>query len=267
MSPAKSAPIIAVSLIAIAIGTGVTYGMIQSRSNREPQASLPQPTPVTTPIVTTSPSPVPTPTPTPIVTPSPTVSAPPSEETQPKPPRVTEPLRDVQVCKINQARVNDPNAPLNVRSTPQVTGNNSIGKLENGSWVTVKNETNGWLEIEVPMNGWIAKNRVESNCNQKIERISFATNSDRATIEDRFIGGGSHQYLIKANRGQTITIKQINGVFPVLVSPSGKNLVGTYGYSTDPLEWTGQLPESGDYSLELISNYKGYKYAFSVAIQ
>lgn len=254
----NSPQIILFGLVALGVGTGVSYGLLQT----QPPSVTPSPQPIVqTPPVTQTPV-----TQTPIATPEP-IPTPDLTPPQPsEPPVVSSPVREIETCKMTQAKVNDPSSPLNVRSSPEVTSDNIVGQLEHGTWVTPLSERQGWLKIEEPVNGWIAANRTQRNCNLKVERISFAPGSTSTTVADHFIGGGSHQYKIQARQGQTITVTQEDGVFPVLTSPSGQNLVGDYGYSDNPETWTGQLPETGEYTLELISNYKGYKYAFSVKI-
>jgi hypothetical protein len=39
------------------------------------------------------------------------------------------------------------------------------------------------------------------------------------------------------------------------------------GLDDRPTSWSGELAMTGDYTLELDSNYKGYKYSFSVQVK
>jgi uncharacterized protein YgiM (DUF1202 family) len=43
--------------------------------------------------------------------------------------------------------VSDPGSPLNVRATPDETLDNVVGKLEDGTSLTVIAEQNGWLRL------------------------------------------------------------------------------------------------------------------------
>lgn len=171
-----------------------------------------------------------------------------------------------ELCKITMVKIADPNPPTNVRSSPEVKPNNIVGKIENGKLVSVKTEKNGWFQISEPA-GWISKKVTESSCNQKRQRISFPPNSSSVTISDRFIGTGTHEYLLKANQGQTMTVTVNKGSLPFIFPPGDKNrqkdLTGG-GDNTGKKSWSGKLPATGDYILDLESNFKGYDYSFKV---
>ncbi|MBD0335774.1 MAG: SH3 domain-containing protein [Cyanobacteria bacterium Co-bin13] len=174
--------------------------------------------------------------------------------------------REVLSCITTMAIVDDPDAPLNVRSSPVVAEGNVVDQFENGVFLTVTGEQSGWLQISEPVVGWVAKNRVDSTCNQKVERIRFAAGSDRIGVADYFVGTGSHQYVLTARAGQTITLQGQKGPLPVIAGPNGQPLASAAGWE-NKTSWSGQLPTTGDYTLTLDSNYKGYDYAFSVQVQ
>ncbi|MEG4033694.1 SH3 domain-containing protein [Microcoleus sp. S36b_A4] len=168
-------------------------------------------------------------------------------------------------CKISMAVVSDPNPPLNVRSIPQVRGSNIVGKLKNNTFVSVAEEQNGWLRITDPP-GWIAKNRTESSCSNVNQQINFPPGGDDAIVKGRIIGGGSHSYRIRARKGQTMTVRNRKDVFPQIITPSGKLLAG-YPYQGNETEWSGKVPVTGNYTLQLDSNFRGYEYEFSVKLR
>ncbi|MEG4118002.1 SH3 domain-containing protein [Microcoleus sp. N9_B4] len=168
-------------------------------------------------------------------------------------------------CKITQAVVSDPNPPLNVRSIPQVRGSNIVGKLKNNTFVSVAEEQNGWLRITDPP-GWIAKNRTESSCSNVTQQINFRPGGDEAIVKGRIIGGGSHSYRIRARKGQTMTVRNRKDVFPQIITPRGKLLAGN-PYEGNETEWTGKVPVTGNYTLQLDSNFRGYEYEFSVQLR
>ncbi|MEG4395023.1 SH3 domain-containing protein [Microcoleus sp. BROC3] len=168
-------------------------------------------------------------------------------------------------CKITQAVVSDPNPPLNVRSIPQVRGSNIVGKLKNNTFVSVAEEQNGWLRITDPP-GWIAKNRTESSCSNVNQQINFLPGGDEAIVKGRIIGGGSHSYRIRARKGQTMTVRNRKEVFPQIITPGGKLLAGE-PYQGNETEWTGKVPVTGNYTLQLDSNFRGYEYEFSVKLR
>ncbi|MEG5037715.1 MULTISPECIES: SH3 domain-containing protein [unclassified Microcoleus] len=169
-------------------------------------------------------------------------------------------------CKITQAVVSDPNPPLNVRSSPQVRGSQIVGKLKNNTFVSVAEEQNGWLRITDPVPGWVAKRRTESSCSNVNQPINFLPGGDEAIVKGRIIGGGSHSYRIRVRKGQTMTVRNRQEVFPQIITPGGKLLAGD-PYQGNETEWTGKVPVTGSYTLQLDSNFRGYEYEFSVKLQ
>lgn len=67
----------------------------------------------------------------------------------------------MMVC---QTIATDPNPPLNVRSSPIVASDNVIGKLKNGTLLTVIDENQGWLRISTPTTGWVYKQYTVTSC-------------------------------------------------------------------------------------------------------
>jgi hypothetical protein len=223
----------------------------------------------------------PTPSPTPpanSLAETPTTSAPqtslasPSEPT-PEPtasetiPAVS--LATPQECKIVMARISDPDPPTNVRSSPEVKPDNIVGQIENGRLVSVSEEQNGWFRISEPA-GWVSKNVTQSTCSEKTETITFEAGGNSATIAGEFIGTGSHDYILQAQQGQTITLTALDGPLPFLYSandPNRQNDLTNYAGQSNQTTWSGQLPATGQYILALDSNFRGYTYKFSVQIQ
>ncbi|HEY9808477.1 MAG TPA: SH3 domain-containing protein, partial [Halomicronema sp.] len=207
------------------------------------------PTPTATP--TTTPA---TPTATPTTTPLKQAPTSPISQT-PKP----------KECKITNAKIADPNPPANVRSSPEIKPDNIVGKIENGRIVGVLAEQNNWLQISEPQ-GWISKTITETECSQKTETISVNPNNNSTTINGRFIGTGSHTYLLTAKEGQTLTITVKEGALPFVISPDQKELTGGGDY-TGKKSWTGKIPASGEYKIQFESNFKGYNYNTTVQLQ
>ena len=160
-------------------------------------------------------------------------------------------------CKITQAVVSDPNPPLNVRSIPQLSDSKIVGKLNNNTFVSVAEEQNGWFRITDPP-GWIAKNRTESSCSNVNQQINFLPGGDEAIVKGRIIGGGSHSYIIRAAKGQTMTVKTRKDVFPQIIDPGGKLLAGN-PYEGNETECTVKVPVTGNYTLQLDSNFRWYE--------
>jgi hypothetical protein len=169
-------------------------------------------------------------------------------------------------CKITQAVVRDRNPPLNVRSIPQLSDSQIVGKLKNNTFVSVVAEQNGWLRITDPVPGWIAKRRTESSCSNVNQQINFLPGGDEAIVKGRIIGGGSHSYRIRARKGQTMTVRNRKDVFPQIITPRGK-LLAEDPYQGNETEWTGKVPVTGNYTLQLDSNFRGYEYEFLVQVR
>jgi hypothetical protein len=152
-----------------------------------------------------------------------------------------------------------------VRSSPQVRDSQIVGKLNNNTFVSVAEEQNGWLRITDPP-GWIAKNRTESSCSKVNQQINFLPGGDEAIVKGRIIGGGSHSYIIRAAKGQTMTVRTRKDVFPQIIAPGGELLAGN-PYEGNETEWTEKVPVTGNYTLQLDSHFRGYEYEFSVKLR
>ncbi|MGB3513770.1 MAG: SH3 domain-containing protein [Microcoleaceae cyanobacterium] len=170
-------------------------------------------------------------------------------------------------CKIVMAIVDDPEPPLNIRSSPKVTEGNIIGQLNNNTFVSVVDEQSGWLRITEPVTGWVAKNRTRSSCAKVDMTITFPPTGDVATVKGEIIGGGSHSYRVRVIQGQTVTVRSYGDVFPTIIGPDGQVIAGDPYTEGNRTEWTGVLPVSGVYTLQLDSNFRGFEYEFLVEIQ
>ncbi len=259
----------------VAIGAGVAIALRQQPSTQVTASPSPQLTaasPVSTSPLSTTASVAPSPAASPAAASSASVPSPAatSKPAAPQPERTssgtTATSPQVLRCVVSMARVNDPNPPLNVRAKPEITSDNVVGNLPNGSFVDVVSQQEGWLQINNPLNGWIAQDRAEFDCNQKTVRINFAPNTTATTINGKFIGTGVHQYLIKAQAGQTMTITLTNGSFPALYAPGNRSLIDDPNRDSRT-QWSGKLPATGEYTLELDSNFRGYPYSFKVAVE
>lgn len=178
------------------------------------------------------------------------------------------------LCEIHTVRVKDPNPPLNIRSAPDTTTGEIVAKADNGQYLSVQGEENGWLKIEYnygkPIVGWIAKNRTESSCNLKEQNITLPASGGSINISDQIIGGGSHEYTLDAVAGKTLTIKSEKGPLPYVFAPGDinrqKDLTGGGDY-TGKTNWSGELPKTGEYTLILDSNFRGYDYKLNINVK
>lgn len=271
-SSSKSLVLLVAGATTVAAALGVTLGVIQSPKEQPtvsdrpiaPTATLPQtPSPLASSIAPTT------------ATPSP--SSPPANSAKPASPlasvapqrkETTEKTLQTELCtKPNMAIVNDPNPPLNVRSSPSVNSDNIVGRLPNGTLVSVVSDRNGWFQINNPVAGWVAKNRTRSSCTQMRVRISFSSDRNSTTVSDRIVGSGEHKYLLRLPKGQSLSVTSNQGPFPTIIAPNGKILAGNPYTDSDRSQWTGSLPASGDYTLQFESNGAGFQYSFLVQVK
>jgi hypothetical protein len=251
------------ALIWLRSGACVTLLAVMAACSSAPQSSAPGTTsPTTAPQSSAKPieSPTAAPQSIPQSIPQPSPESPKSDASPSSNSASSKAARTVEKCVIRMAKVNDPESPLNVRSSPNASSQ-IVGQLPNGAFVDVENEQDGWFKITGEKPGWIAKSRTESNCGEKVERVEFAKGQDMIEIVDRFIGVGSHTYRFNLGKGQTLTVTRDRQVFPRIVAPDGKDLVE---YREDRKSWTGEVAATGDYEIIFDSNYKGYEYAVSV---
>lgn len=259
----KSPWLIGAGVAAIGVLAGITYAVVQP----EPQPSSEQSVRPTT----SNPA---QPTASPTTSPTTSTVAPPVDTAKTTVRAVPNPANNSQApaqrnltkCVTSMAVVADPESPLNVRSSPTTTGNNVVGQLKNGTFVSVTDQQEGWLQITDPVQGWIAKNRTESGCNQKTEEVRFAASANSASIRDRFIGTGSHEYVFQATQGQAMTLTVQDGPLPAVFAPDGQ-VINSPSPDDNRANWSDTLPATGAYKVVLDSNYKGYDYSFTVTIQ
>ncbi|WP_055076151.1 protein kinase domain-containing protein [Pseudanabaena sp. 'Roaring Creek'] len=70
---------------------------------------------------------------------------------------------NANTCDYTKRVVSDPNPPINVRQGGGVDYA-IVGKLNNGTQITVTGEKQGWLQISDPIAGWVAANRTKPIC-------------------------------------------------------------------------------------------------------
>jgi hypothetical protein len=260
MSP-KPAALIVASVVGLAAVAGVIVALRISPTSTSPGSrnvdSAPIPNHSSTPPQASNPLPQ---SPAPIP-PSTTNTAPlESPESQPS----TKPSRKVTQCVVQMARVNDPNPPLNVRSSPTAqTNNNLIGQLSNGTFVGVTQETDAWFRIATPLQGWVAKSNTAYTCGVKYETVKFGTGKTAAKISERIIGTGTHNYQFELAKGQRLRLVSHDGPLPSILAPDATPLTDLRETRTT---WTGILPSSGNYTVSYESNFKGYSYSFTVQV-
>lgn len=85
------------------------------------------------------------------------------------------------------------------------------------------------------------------------ERVSFEPGAIGVTLTNSLPDNKSKRYLLECNSGQSMTVKVQEGtVSAAIIAPNGEK-VATVN-STTP--WQGQLPSSGDYTIEISGDNK-----------
>lgn len=102
------------------------------------------------------------------------------------------------------------------------------------------------------------------------ERIKFARGENSATVEGGIARGEVYNYLIKASRGQFMTVTiystEENAVFQIINKKTGEYLPGAED-GKDIMRWDGELPSSGDYKIIVGSTRGGAEYKLNVIVE
>lgn len=97
----------------------------------------------------------------------------------------------------------------------------------------------------------------------RLDRISFAPGTNGTTVTGNLTPEQIQRYLLKAQRGQLVVVKVIQGhVNFSTIAPDGQRLGGTTGNTK---EWKGQLPTEGDYVVE-VSAAQPEEFALTIEI-
>ncbi|MGQ0761771.1 MAG: g-type lysozyme inhibitor [Acidobacteriota bacterium] len=86
---------------------------------------------------------------------------------------------------------------------------------------------------------------------QTTRRVQFAKGASSATVNGRIKGYEYIDYVIAARAGQTMSVRLTGSSVAELaiLMPDGGNLGMD---ATGVREWSGELPESGDYSIRVL---------------
>ncbi len=85
------------------------------------------------------------------------------------------------------------------------------------------------------------------------ERVSFEPGAIGVTLTNSLPDNKSKRYLLECNSGQSMTVKVQEGtVSAAIIAPNGEKFATVN--STTP--WQGQLPSSGDYTIEISGDNK-----------
>jgi hypothetical protein len=103
----------------------------------------------------------------------------------------------------------------------------------------------------------------------KTQRVKFARGRTTAVLKGGVVRGTNDRYILGARAGQTmivhITAREKNAVFTIL-GPNATALEGTEE-GVDATDWTGELPQSGDYSIWVSPSRGNATYTLEVTIR
>lgn len=101
----------------------------------------------------------------------------------------------------------------------------------------------------------------------RTRRVRFQRGRTSTVIKDAVVRGTRDRYILGARAGQTlivhITSVEDNAVFNVY-APGGKRVLDGAQETTD---WTGELPRSGDYVIEVGGTRGNATYTLEVTIR
>jgi hypothetical protein len=98
-------------------------------------------------------------------------------------------------------------------------------------------------------------------------RIRFARGRTTKVIKDAVVRGTQDRYLLRAGRGQTLTVHitslEDNAVFDVYAPGSRHPLDG----AQETVDWTGELPRNGDYVISVGGTRGNATYTLEVTVR
>ncbi|HEV2879887.1 MAG TPA: hypothetical protein VGX24_01165 [Pyrinomonadaceae bacterium] len=101
------------------------------------------------------------------------------------------------------------------------------------------------------------------------KRVRFARGRTTATLKNSVVRGTRDRYLVGARAGQEMTVSinsvERNAVFAIY-APSHDTLEGA-GEMHEATSWSGKLPESGDYVVEVGGTRGNATYTLKVSIR
>lgn len=85
------------------------------------------------------------------------------------------------------------------------------------------------------------------------ERVSFEPGATGVTLTNTLPDNKSKRYLVECNSGQSMTLNVQEGtVSAAIIAPNGEKV----GSANSTTPWQGQLPSSGDYTIEISGDNK-----------
>ena len=101
------------------------------------------------------------------------------------------------------------------------------------------------------------------------KRVRFPRGGTTATLKNSVVRGTVDRYTIGARSGQKMTVRitslEDNAIF-VIYQPDGEILEGS-GEGTNEMNWSGALPHSGDYVIEVGGTRGNATYKLKVTVR
>ena len=101
------------------------------------------------------------------------------------------------------------------------------------------------------------------------KQVRFAKGHTSATYKGAVIRGTRDRYLVGARGGQVMTVKirstEHNAVFSI-ADPQGVSLKGA-AEEDDAIHWSGKLPTSGDFAIEVGGTRGNAEYSLTVMVR
>jgi hypothetical protein len=102
------------------------------------------------------------------------------------------------------------------------------------------------------------------------KRIKFAKGRNSTAINNAVLREDVDQYIVGAKAGQKMTVKitsvEGNASFQISKPGNGGMLPGA-GFDDDVTKWSGELPETGDYTIEVAPTRGNATYRLTVEIR
>jgi hypothetical protein len=101
------------------------------------------------------------------------------------------------------------------------------------------------------------------------KRVRFPRGGTTATLKNSLVRGTVDRYTLGVRSGQKMTVRitslEANAIF-VIYRPGGEILEGT-GEGTNEKNWSGELPHSGDYVIEVGGTRGNATYTLKVTVR
>jgi len=101
------------------------------------------------------------------------------------------------------------------------------------------------------------------------KRVRFPRGGTTATLKNSVVRGTADRYTLGARSGQKLTARitslEDNAIF-LIYQPGGEILEGT-GEGPNEMNWSGELPHSGDYVIEVSGTRGNATYTLKVTVR